>query len=406
MTLLQNKKLQYFVFGLFCFFSSCSIVEFSEFYPTAQIFKAARYIIYFCMAVIFVFCFVKKEQLYSLRAIVSYAKKHLVLLIFGLLSLAATITSKDMSYVIFFLMLCYVSLLNFKKALLCFFCSSILCFLMAVILVNTPLVDSCVLVRVKHGEVTFRYALGFMHCLETQAFLFFILASGFYLLKRANKRLFAAYALAALILDGVVYYFTDSRTSLILIVLLVIGAMLIRFFLDQKKMPFWFKALVFGLVILMIVSMVMICLFYQKGGLIEWIDTHVLSFRFSLANEAIQKEGIHLFGKSIDWVGQAGLYGYMITKEEYYFVDCAYIKLLLDAGVLYYLAILTGYLMVLAHKLKNSNWMSGWLLVLMFVCCLMESRLIQSAINPFTYLLAGVLMKENRQFIKAFSLKS
>lgn len=310
-----------------------------------------------------------------------------------------------MSYIVFFLMLCYVSLLNFRKALLCFFCSSVLCFLMAVILVRTPYVDSCVLVRVKHGEVTFRYALGFMHCLETQAFLFFIVASGFYLLKRADKRLFVCYGVIAMIVDVVVYYYTDSRTNLILIILMVIGAIIIRFFFDQKKMAGWFQRLTFGLVVLMIGLMVVICLFYQEGGLLEWIDTHILSFRFSLAHEAIQKEGIHLFGKSIDWVGQAGLYGYMITKDEYYFVDCAYIKLLLDSGVLYYLAILFGYLMVLAQKLRRSNWMTSWLLVLMFICCVMESRLVQPAMNPFTYLLAGILMKDNQRFLKALGFK-
>jgi len=213
MTFLQNKKLQYFIFTLFCFLSSCSLIEFSEFYPWEKKNSNLPLCHLFTDGSHLCFLFHQKERLYSLSVILDYFKEHVVLLVFGLLSLAATISSKDMSYVIFFLMLCYVSLLNFRKALLCFFCSSVLCFLMAVILVRTPYVDSCVLVRVKHGEVTFRYALGFMHCLETQAFLFFIVASGFYLLKRADKRLFVCYGVIAMIVDVVVYYYTDSRTN-------------------------------------------------------------------------------------------------------------------------------------------------------------------------------------------------
>lgn len=88
--------------------------------------------------------------------------------------------------------------------------------------------------------------------------------------------------------------------------------------------------------------------FYNPQNTIYFQLNKLLSGRLALGQNAMSEYGISLFGKDIEWIG--------FNMEEtlrgtYNYVDCSYVKILLDHGILFLGIVLLAY----AYMLKKIN---------------------------------------------------
>ena len=190
---------------------------------------------------------------------------------------------------------------------------------------------------------------------------------------------------------------TDSRTGTAMIAVMLVIFYAIHFFKDKKIDQYFRKILVHSYWISSLISIVCALLYNPDSPIWASLNKFV-SNRIVLSMDAMQQYGVHFFGKSIDWVGLSGLgYIYDELPGDYNYVDCSYIRILIDNGIFFFLMIIAGFTIVswLAERKKNTYLCFA--LAVVAVYSIIEPRLCQIGYNPFLLTLASVieLQKQN-----------
>lgn len=91
--------------------------------------------------------------------------------------------------------------------------------------------------------------------------------------------------------------------------------------------------------------------FYNPQNTIYFQLNKLLSGRLALGQNAMSEYGISLFGKDIEWIG--------FNMEEtlrgaYNYVDCSYVKILLDHGILFLGIVLLAYTYMLKNQYRKA----------------------------------------------------
>ena len=127
--------------------------------------------------------------------------------------------------------------------------------------------------------------------------------------------------------------------------------------------------------------------FYNPQNTIYFQLNKLLSGRLALGQNAMSEYGISLFGKDIEWIG--------FNMEEtlrgtYNYVDCSYVKILLDHGILFLGIVLLAYAYMLKKSIQKKQYYYTWILMIIMIFCITEPRLFDITFNPFIVLtLAG-----------------
>lgn len=221
-----------------------------------------------------------------------------------------------------------------------------------------------------------RYSLGFVYpTVVSSRFLYLIM------LKMMVRKSDVTYVELTLygIIGYLIYQLTDSRTGFYLIVFaLIIWAIgkicrnvKIEKFINNKVFYYCVILVPVILALLSIVSSMM----YDANSTV-WLKINGwLSDRLRLSNDAITKYGANLLGQDIEWYGWGG-YGHIEMPEAfvYNYVDNAYLKQLLDRGIVGLIFLLSVYMMCI-HKAFNEK--RYWVLVILLII------LVQAVIDDF-----------------------
>lgn len=128
-------------------------------------------------------------------------------------------------------------------------------------------------------------------------------------------------------------------------------------------------------------------IFYDAGDT-KWTELNkLLSGRLLLGYNAYHTYGISLFGTPIKWIG----FGHNAVPGVYNYVDCSYMQILLENGIvsLVVIVLLYTYIMYMAIKTKEFYLQT----VILFICVfsITEPRMMNLGFNPFPLLAAGLL---------------
>ncbi len=124
-----------------------------------------------------------------------------------------------------------------------------------------------------------------------------------------------------------------------------------------------------------------------------------LSNRLYLGNRGIKEYGIHLFGNKIKWVGYSIGETDEVKAGGYNFVDCSYLQILLEYGVLFLLLILVIYSFIIYKAYKSNKYYAVWILAIILMFGMTEPRLLNLLYNPFILLACAGMIKEKEQRI-------
>lgn len=238
-----------------------------------------------------------------------------------------------------------------------------------------------------------RASLGYRYPSVTTSVILYAWTTLCYVLKNKLK---LWHVIVMELLNIVQYQITDSRTGTAIIALMLVVFYLIRYFKDKKIDLYFRRILVHAVWISAAVSIACV-LFYNPDIQLWAILNKFVSNRIVLSVQAIQKYGIHLFGMSIQWIGFGGLgYLYDALPGEYNFVDCSYIKILLDNGIVFFLMIIAGFTYVSSRAAKKGNTYFCLALAVVAVYSMIEPRLCQMDYNPFLLTL-GTAIELKRQ---------
>lgn len=238
-----------------------------------------------------------------------------------------------------------------------------------------------------------REYLGFRYALYLPGILLNMTALWIYL-RRKNVPIVEAVLWA--LVNWIVYVKTDSRISFAIAELLIVLALIMRFWpkIQEKIQPLWALA-ASSFVIFGGISMLMTCIYDARIGWMRKLNS-MLESRLSLGKRSLVEFGVPWFGQKIEWLGN-GLDAFGNTSPgRYTYVDSMYIKILQRYGPIFFVL-----LMVLATWAMFRLWKKRHYHILLIMAsvaahCVLDDLSFALHYNTFWIALAVVLMNPSK----------
>lgn len=205
------------------------------------------------------------------------------------------------------------------------------------------------------------------------------------------------YSLYFILIAYALYRITHARTSSILIIVLAIIQLLLltslKNIIDNDQKLRIITGLLFP--IFATVSIIVQTMFGRMHNAFLGLLDVLLTYRLSYGYQAIQKYGLQLWGRRIDFVG-AG-WGTKITPDNrYFYVDNGYLQCALLYGIIVLAAICIGYFyMAVSKKTKNDSELTI-ILILYSIWGIIEPRIFYLIYAPFLVAIGITLMTKSR----------
>lgn len=199
------------------------------------------------------------------------------------------------------------------------------------------------------------YAYGFYYSTEFSAHVLSITLAWLYLQRR---NLSVRVYLPALLWSALVFVLTDGRLSFGLSVLMVAMVALSDFHRKQRKGAYRYpRVLATSFVVMAAISIILMVTFYDTG-ILAWLND-LLTNRLYYAHKGFIYYGVSAFGQQIDMTGWGG--GRVVWLENYFYIDCSYVNILLRFGYVILLLVLV-LCTVPYFRLRKDAGVVAWLL--------------------------------------------
>lgn len=321
-------------------------------------------------------------------------QQNIILVLLLLLSVVVSKFSGKRDLVYLVLLLGALRGIDIRFILKCYLIVQLI--LMAVI-VSSALLGKITNVEIYRSKTKMRYALGYDYPSVTMTFVFFVIAAYVWL-----KQSYANWLV--LITMGIgtiwIYRVTDARMGffaslVILLFVLTISEFGKKISLQKSRFgsmlgkvaAFFNDTLVFWL----LGAMIVFCFLYPDASIAK-LANKILNKRVQYGANALETYGVPVFGQVIEWVGFGGEYSGKIPKGiKYNFVDCSYLQILLQYGMVWTLLTLVSISALLRKARKRKNWYQLFLLWMIVLYCFMEPRWLELHSNIFLCLLVPFL---------------
>ena len=232
-----------------------------------------------------------------------------------------------------------------------------------------------------------RESLGFIYA-STGASLYFGFLLQYIFLRKEHAR-FWEY----LILEAVnVFFFlkTDSRLPFYFGTAVLVFFLIESLFRNHWRFTRHLKGLLIaGAGLIAAVSVVGYFLFDPATAFWSKIDTFLTS-RMTLGSEALAEYGVKVFGQPITWIGNG------LGKETgaYNYVDCSYMQILLQYGVIVLVAIMALYTIGVIRSIREQDYWTVCLIGIVCIYSITEPYLLNLAVVPIPLLAVALVGEE------------
>ena len=124
---------------------------------------------------------------------------------------------------------------------------------------------------------------------------------------------------------------------------------------------------------------------YQTSTFFKEIDVY-LNYRISLAYRALIIYPITFLGSKVEWTLDAS------ANNPYFYVDCSYIQIALQNGIIALLIVILCYTILLKKSIVNENIVTVWCLVILALHSITDPQLLNLAYNPFILLIPSIFV--------------
>lgn len=232
------------------------------------------------------------------------------------------------------------------------------------------------------GFVRYREGLGYTYTTFAPNFLLSIVIEWFYLYHGKSRKKLLMQAAILMIINVFLYKKTGTRTSLIL-VSIIIFVKIVNYFGGLRIIKG--KTIIQNIFIVMAIASIALSAFYTSS--ISWMAAfnNALSQRIRFAHEGLIKWGISSFGTSVIWNNQA---------TDYNYIDSSYVNILICYGVVVFLVVIIGFTITTRYACKINNNELTLALIFWAIRAFIDPQLYLIWFNPFMfYSGAAVLMQ-------------
>ncbi len=253
----------------------------------------------------------------------------------------------------------------------------------------------------------YRYSLGFTYT-TTGPILFFFFMMCYVYLRKEKMRIYEFIVLE--VFNYWFYLMTDTRVSFYLSSLMLAYLFFMRYFWQNRKDKIrknnWLILAPTGCCVGAL--FIHICYNPEKN---IWVTLNTfLNARLRLGWEAMQTYGVTLFGQNIQWVGHTKL----ASEIEYNYVDCSYMQILLECGIVFLILVVAAYTYMMYVGVKIKDFYLQTVLLFIVVFSITEPRLMNLTFNPFPLLAAAawslkkpeLLNRKEPIFVPGFKIRT
>lgn len=235
-----------------------------------------------------------------------------------------------------------------------------------------------------------RNSFGIVYTTDFAAYIFFLLLVYFYLKGPALTAWHYGGAAAA---SGLVYYFCKARVDsvCILLVALVFG---VHGFVVHTKYAFprfrrgwnslWRTWGIFSMPFWAALSIAATRLFDPENRVFSELN-ELFSSRLSLGQEGWDSYGLSWFGRTIEMVGFGGS---TERPDNYFFIDCSYVHVLLRYGIVFLVVLVSVYTICCYKNRRDMYFLFA--IALVSLNCVIAHHILEVSYNPFAYALLAV----------------
>ena len=228
-----------------------------------------------------------------------------------------------------------------------------------------------------------RHFLGFSWTTTGAILFLFIILQYIYL---RHGELSWIETLAIILISMFFYLMTDSRFAFAICVCSALFFAMFKNLINKGRITVLFKKILIIVPELVALFAIAIHYFYNDSNPVYKRINSLLSGRLLLGRNAIKQYGIPLFGQKIEWIG------YSISeklKGEYNYVDCSYIQILLEYGLLFLIIVLAFYSLMIKKSIDNKQYYFTWILLIILIFSVIEPRLLNLTFNPIPLLVVS-----------------
>ena len=330
-----------------------------------QLMKLLRYISYGIIAVKLIY-----DSIYTEVEIVK------ILLIFILLGLVSLHINSNILFCSFFFIIAARNI-DIRKLLLGAFWIQLILTIMIAIASQIGLVSDWMY----NIEGRNRHSLGYIYPSYIASIFFYMILAYMYIRK---EKLHLLESIMIGVLNCIIFVLTDSKTSFVLTFLAIVVFFILKYYKKELKNNLISKLLYSYSVLGIAIISIFACIIYSdENNFLVKINSFINN-RLIMGHNALLEHGVSLFGERIRWVGFGGL-GYTTSalKEEYNYVDCSYVKVLLDYGIIFFVIMLVGYALVAHRAIEQKDRFLCMCIIFMCIYSIIEPRIIEFGFNPF-----------------------
>lgn len=341
LSFLNNEKFILLIFSIYLIASVLdnTILRYND--VGSLIFKITRYGCYFIFLLNIIYRFLNGEKI-TLFEFFTF-----------LLAILTLIFSKNTALLLVFIVILSMKNFTFENIVKRTFKVNLIMFILIILFCCMKIFPDWTYAR---NSFYVRHSLGFYYPTIASTYFFFIILMRIYI-KKGNLSFFE------IIFEGltsvILYLYTDSKTGLILISLvlcIVLFKKIFKFPSLKKIENFICKISYLIPIFILLLSFLLVFLYSKNIAQVRQLDS-MLSGRLYYSNNAINNYGITAFGEKINWNGWGGFgYGYEIPQDfKYNFVDISYFSIMFDYGIITIFTIILMIMLTLKKAYKSKN---------------------------------------------------
>lgn len=370
------NHLFFFIYGIYLIFATLSMTFYAAYFNSFL-----KYIMIICTLSLII-----RELLFG-----KIAKKELFyLFICTILTFLMLLHLKSSIMLPFFLLIFSARKIDFDKIAKFSFYLSLGLFLFIVISAKLGIILDYILV----SSTRKRDYLGFRYALYPQMMIFNITSLLLYL---KRDRLSLKYFLLSLILNYIIFKFTDARLSFYLSIVLIFLFLLIKrknSFLKRKKMLSYLLSLSFTLCA---IFSIYCCLNYNSNSDFYRFINKVTENRIRLANEFSKTYSVKLFGQKVEMYGNGLSIQGSLDNSTYNYVDNFYFNLLETYGILFMMIFIILLTSVCFKVYKDKNFYLLIVLAIIAFHGIIDDLIIYLHFNTFWFVISKYFVNNKKE---------
>ncbi|MGI6072671.1 MAG: hypothetical protein ACOX75_06675 [Lachnospiraceae bacterium] len=242
--------------------------------------------------------------------------------------------------------------------------------------------------RIRHG-------MGFVWVTTGPTIFFFLMLQ--YIFLRKNKMRLCEYA-AGLLINVYLYVKTGTRLPFFLLTAAILFFAAVSLFKKKWRISRRAKLFFYLIPVLICAASILICAFFRWEDPVWHRINTLLNSRPHYGAAAFREYGVNLFGRQIEWVGNS----IIPSGGTYNYVDCSYVRILLNFGALFLTAVLAVYYRLLYRAVRAEDFYLVWIAVFTLLHGFTEPTLFDMGFNVFPMIAFASVGTEPVEYKKGF----